>query len=1187
MLKIIKDSILENFVYENDSLEFSCSILEISLYRNEKISGSFCVNGNSEHHIEGFIITNGAGMDCTTNYFCDKESEIFYNFDANGLQEGEVLKGEISIISNCGEYELPYTVTILQRNIESSLGPIKNLFHFTNLAKENWGEAVELFYGEYFSKIFHGNDRQFYIAYRGLSHQKGNQQNVDEFLVEIHKKHAIEYGIDRQEISTKWKEPGQKEILTISRQGWGYTHLEVKSEGTFIQIEKCILTDSDFQENQYVLEMVIDENELHSGNNWGKIDIVYREKRITIPVMVQKVVERRSVEGNGRRDKKQSMQSVTRTFLGYRMNQLKNQDWFKAAERQIEKYIAQDEKEIAPNLYRVQLLLTYGKNAEAKQVLDQIETYLDGAKEKTEIWCYYLYLTTLYNQEKSYIYEIREEIESAYRRDSTNWRIAWLLLHIGEEYQINSSKKWLFLEELFVRNCRSPIVYYEAVCLLEEKPTLLMKLDNYEVQLLNFASKYNLLSKEIMGQLHYLVSRMKTFSQRVYQVLVAGYEKDSDVETLRAICSLLIKGNRTESCYFKWFESGVKEELRITLLYEYYMMSFPINFKGRIPKIILMYFAYQSNLDYKKHALLYCEVWKYREEYSEIYQSYLVNMERFALEQLEQGKINKELSILYNAVLTPKIIDPLLADQLATVLFTQLIHVKDARMKNIVIVYGKKMSESHFSIVNKVAAVPIYGSDYIILLEDAQGVRYIQESNYTVEKLMMPGKILREVIRQVHENLDLALYLSEAGGSYGTLSLENIHFAQSIVNSSEVTGKERCEFSMKLLHFYFENDCIEQLDEFLEQIHYEGLSVRERSEVVRYMIVREMYDKALRWVKQSGLEGLEAKVIVRLCSRMIAREEGVQDNGLTRIIYYAYKKGKYDENILKYLVENFDGPIKEMRSIWRAAHDFLIDTQPICERMMIQMLFTGSYIGERMSIFEDYVSKSAKVEVELAYLSKCSYDYFIKEQFMENTLWKEIEKLYYLGENLNKIIKLAYLKYYSENKEEITFEIEKIVVEFIRDMLSFNIYFSFFSQYQKCIPEILPFADQTILEYKTNPNVKVVLHYMIEGDGEYKNQYQQEVMHNMYGGIFTKSFVLFFGECLQYYITEEAERNEQLTESGTIKKNDIVSGVSENRFSIINDLAIAKAMQDYDTIDTLAREYFEKEYLAKELFHIL
>ena len=79
---------------------------------------------------------------------------------------------------------------------------------------------------------------------------------------------------------------------------------------------------------------------------------------------------------------------------------------------------------------------------------------------------------------------------------------------------------------------------------------------------------------------------------------------------------------------------------------------------------------------------------------------------------------------------------------------------------------------------------------------------------------------------------------------------------------------------------------------------------------------------------------------------------------------------------------------------------------------------------------------------------------------------------------------------------------------------------------------------------------------------------------------------MFFGECLQYYITEEMNGVEQLTESGTVQKSDIVDQENESRYSLINDIVISKALEDFDTMESLLEEYYRKDYLNSRLFEI-
>ena len=97
---------------------------------------------------------------------------------------------------------------------------------------------------------------------------------------------------------------------------------------------------------------------------------------------------------------------------------------------------------------------------------------------------------------------------------------------------------------------------------------------------------------------------------------------------------------------------------------------------------------------------------------------------------------------------------------------------------------------------------------------------------------------------------------------------------------------------------------------------------------------------------------------------------------------------------------------------------------------------------------------------------------------------------------------------------------------------------------------------------------------------DYLSEYMQEV----YSGVFFKEFVLFFGENLQYYIMEESENEEQLTESGSLQKSDIMNESPDSKYEIINDMMISMTLQDDTTLDHLIEEYYRREYLDHRLF---
>ena len=141
-------------------------------------------------------------------------------------------------------------------------------------------------------------------------------------------------------------------------------------------------------------------------------------------------------------------------------------------------------------------------------------------------------------------------------------------------------------------------------------------------------------------------------------------------------------------------------------------------------------------------------------------------------------------------------------------------------------------------------------------------------------------------------------------------------------------------------------------------------------------------------------------------------------------------------------------------------------------------------------------------------------------------------------------------------------------------MLDREIYLDFFREFDQCPGLERELSDKTIVEYRTKPRTEVCIHYTILDENGGTDGYRSEYMREAYGGVCFKAFVLFFGEYLQYYITEEREGTFQVTGSGTLQRRDN-DAVEESRYQMINDIATAQTIQDYETMDQLLEESTE------------
>ena len=1180
------DRILEGqFNHEIYSLEFSTPVIELDLCEGEDYEGSFTISGPSDEVTEGTISSTRLKMQCLTERFSGACEEISYRFDSAGMTEGETLKGEFRIISNHGEYYVPYNVNIVPRALDSELGVIKNLFHFANLARTSWDQAVSLFYSGDFERVFAGVDQQYYGIYRGLRKGRRREQCVEEFLLEIRKKQKVEFFLEESQIRIDNFSEKMENRLVINRSGWGYSELSVEKEGDFIRLEKDVIREEDFLGNCYRLPFYISSEKLHAGRNYGEICLRSPYQSLTARILVVNKTVTIKVPALARQ-KKHILIELMQYYEAFRGKKISGALWMKETGALVEELIRLDERDAAPLLYKAQLLITEERLNEAQWLLEQAEGMIEEEADPA-LYSYYLYLSTMTGSSAEPVEETAARVERIFVQNSDNWRIAWLLLYLSGEYTRSPSKKWIILEEQFRQGCTSPVLYIEVWNLIAANPALLMRLDAFELQILSYAAKKELLTADVIVQIVYLAQRMKKYSGRLFAILRACYQIVPSDDVLQAVCTLLIKGNITEAFAFPWYEKGIEKELRITRLYEHYMLSLPLEEKREIPRIVLMYFAFDSTLDSLHNSFLYAYMHRNKEQFPELYENYREQIERFVSSQILKGRINQYLAYLYKNLFQDVMLTPEVAENFEPVLFTRRFLLQRDDIRKVIIVYDKERQETVYPVSGREAYVPVYGSDCRILLEDADGNRYCREEEFSVERMIVPDSFASAIAPCVTESIHFDLWMCERGSHLSGISEENVEYMKRLAGSDQIRQTIRQEIRMRLIQFFYDSDRMQEMDDFLKKLAPDDIRKDCFSRIVRFMVLRGMHEKAFEWIRLRGEEGVEAKIIMRLCSRLLSLEGIQEDPVMTQLVFRAFHADKYDENLLEYLCRFFQGTSKEMRDIWKAAEAFGVDTYALSERILSQMLYTGAYVGEKAEIFRRYVSGGARTEVELAVLAQCSCDYFLRDRVLDETLLEALQRAAGRQEDIPFVCKLAYTKYYAENKKKVDERISRCLLVFLRDILRKNKYFPYFKEYADNIVFMRQFMDKTMIEYRTARGNRAYIHYLLEKDKDSGEDYIKEEMQDMFGGICVKQFILFFGEHLQYYITEIEDGKESLTESGTLSRNEAGGEQREDRYTLLNDIAIGRNLHDYDTMEHLLYEYYEREFLVKDLFHIL
>lgn len=1171
------------FEYEGGSLVFSCSKIELNLSQGETVTDSFTIKEESDKEFHARIYSSNIVMKCDKEEYDGTEVTVTYQADTADKLSGDVIKGEFQIVSDMGEYVIPYVISIRHETIDSSLGNIKNLFHFTNLAKTDWEEAVKLFERNDFETILTGNDAKYRNLYRGLSIKGDKNRNMDEFLIGVNKKKEMEFTPDKTALKIVNPFDMAPQMVRINKNGWGYLNICVQREGDFIVIEKEKLSDDDFLGNRCDFNFYIKEEALHAGNNFGRIRFMHSYGFFDVEVQVVFKPDKRTIHAS--HQEKRMMYSLTRYYLDFRMKCLSAAKWLAQTKEMLNHRRNIDADGIDNCLFEAHVLLTQEHYNEAKFLLSGA---IDNPEELEDTrYCYYLYLTCLYNGDEYYSKQMADKITAIYLKQPDNWRIGWLLLYLPSDYARSNSAKWNFIMQLMLSGCHSPVMYLEALILLNQTPSLLIHLQEETLRILIFGAKMQYLSDELMQQVVSIAARTKDYNKGILKVLMPLYDKQPTQELLRVICMQLMKGECCDKESFIWYERGIRENLPLTKLYENYMMSMDIRREQEIQKNALMYFSYQCALPGEYTEYLYHYVVKNRERIGELYDAYAPQIGRFVIKQLYSGKINSNLAYLYQEVLLKDMVTPDNIRQFAEIVFYNRIRVTDDDIVNVVVLDERLKEEMVYPVTGRSAYVLLFSNDHTILLEDASGNRYFGTREYQTECYFFPRRFIPLLSEHAKDSIPYNLFVCGDNKELFALTGKNASRCRYLVDCEMLDDEYREQMRMSLLTYYFEQDDSANLEEMLTSVELTQVPVKNRGEVVKYLSIRGMYEKAYRFTLAFGPENIEAKTIVRFARGLIEENVITGDDDFTCMLYSAFERGKYNPEVLEYLVRHYKGLSKNLRNVWRATASFDLDTFEVCERILLQILETGAYIGDEEDIYQSYIDSGAKTDVNRAYLSYKSYEYLIRDRVVGEYIFRGVESLFSRNRTIPFVCMLAYLKYYSGRQNSLTEE-QKDMAVFFLDFLytQKKIIMPFFADYKQISDKAREIADHVMVEYRGNPNSTVVIHYIISRKEDEGNSYIREEMKNMYGGIFVKEFLLFYGESVQYYVTESYGNKEQLTESGTIRKDEELTSVSLGRFALINDIALSVSLQDYKTAQELFDEYEQKDFMMKELFNL-
>lgn len=466
------------------------------------------------------------------------------------------------------------------------------------------------------------------------------------------KEEAVVLTIDNDENTVTKKEEPEKYGFELKKSGTELTQIHIYADAEFIELEKNDISTDDFAGDRLDINYIINPAKMHAGNNYGYIhvDSYTQHLKVKVSAVASKAA---GEEFEVRWEERQAEYKLTKLYLDFRMKKIKKEKWLSSSMQIVDRIRGIKGQDPFYDLVQVQLLAMSGREESAVQIFDGLKKDIIGRiGDNVELYCYFLYVSTLMVKEEEYTAQVYSQVKKFYENGYDTYRVLWILFYLGPDSESNKSIKLIRIKDTVNTGCTSPVMYIEALNIINAQPVLLRVLNQFEMRVINYGCKNGIITEKLAMQIADVAANEKNISINTLIILKKLYEQFDKDEILTVLVTQMIRMGMTGDNCFEIYEKGVLRGLRITRLYEFYIASMPKNIERQLPKIVLMYFAYDNILSDSDKAFLYANIVTDRDSYyKNIYEGYDRNIEIFVYEQLKDGKISDNLAVLYKALL--------------------------------------------------------------------------------------------------------------------------------------------------------------------------------------------------------------------------------------------------------------------------------------------------------------------------------------------------------------------------------------------------------------------------------------------------------------------------------------------------------------------------------------------------------
>lgn len=1160
------------FAYEQPEIILSTEKLEFEVPEGGEAQAVFYVKNEFNKKIKGFCAVDEFDIEFLP-VFDGKDNEITVKAHAGTRRHGDVMSGDIYVLTDCGERVLPYCITVTGRYLEAPSGVITSYEEFVRLAEDDFEDAVQFFYKDRFKKMYL-NKLSEKRLYQYLTQKNPKKQALEEFLTAHGDKKPLQFTVNKKQIILEIEADDITDEVIVVKDCWGLVGIHISSDSSFLSVDREVLDANDFTANQAVVSFHVSASDVTPGRHHCHLifESVYQTVEVSVRIHCMKGAEER----REMRARKKLTAGLVRCHIQYMMNSSLRESWYKMLEENRRALFSLCHK------YELQMTgyMSYlagdaaGMNFFRSATEDMAEPKPGDGTDKV----YRYLLSVCLRAEMSGSEQEKKAAAGQVRHFYTNGYRHWKLLVLLERLGTYADNPESFLEELdllWEEGCRSPYMHMYRMLLILQDVDLLSKLDSRTIGALRFGLRHGLMTEDIVIALSFLASRERRCTPVLLSLLEKCYGIFGLRDTLNSICTLLIRSEKQKSRYFKWFKLGVENSLRITDLFEYYMYTMDKGQFDEALSTVISYFKYENHLRDSVKVSFYASIVRNRNEHPEYFQVYRDVIWKFVEGQLSNHRINSELAVLYEAFLTHGNVKGQIAKDLPYVLFTCHITCKNKNMERVVVVHDEGGGEMKYNLVGGEADINIGTPHYMLYFEDKNGYYHAKTVKYKLDKMLNLDLLALGCYENGSEHPVLLLNLFFRALEKDEISAPDAIILHMLIRSG-LSGVEYRSKALTALYEYYRSIGEDSLlEEILREIDFQYLDEEKRAGVLQTMIQHRMHDEALEHLRKYRIMNCSPKLILLLVTWKLEENEGRFDPYHMRLCDYLYRNGASNAATLSYLVNYYMGATAHLHDIYRDAKKSAADIgDGGTERLLGQALFVSADPEQYADIFLDYYDYGANRMLAKAFLSYTAYEYIVGKCGLADGIVSKIRKEGLSEEHQTMI--LAMLKYYS-GKEEYTDTEREYIVYHLSRYVSMGKIMDFMKAFVGRVETPFELENAGIVQFYCS-NKKDVYIEVSDENGKKVTQPMKRVFTDVY----VYETILFQGERLNYRIF--AGNMDEPVKQGIleIEKTDEVQEMAF--YQIVNEMINAQERGDKAGFDALADKYKCRHKIADELF---